>query len=38
MRLFLRADVERARRDRDQRVGKFSRPRRRHPATGTTNE
>ena len=28
MRLFLRADVERARRDRDQRVGKFSRPRR----------
>ena len=32
MRLFLRADVERARHDRDQRVGKFSRPRRRHPA------
>ena len=27
MRLFLRADVERARRDRDQRVGKFARPR-----------
>ena len=33
MRLFLRADVERARRERDERVGKFSRPARHRTPT-----